>query len=162
MSALSLMAAGDNRWVKVGAGDLVVLSSHGDTGQRVKRGQSYRRALPFGGRGGAFWACAGPRLGARDARRAEASLFRWPGRGLSSRSTGSFRHLMHHARLAVEMGVPPDGVLLAEDGDVVEVRGDRVDFAGEVPAGYLYVDGIVGDVAPGRCCGNGGCSPRRG
>src|SRR5262249_50230914 len=28
MSALSLMAAGDNRWVKLGPGDTVILSSH--------------------------------------------------------------------------------------------------------------------------------------
>ena len=40
-------------------------------------------------------------------------------------------------------------MLLAEDGDVVEVTDGGVDFAGEVPAGYLYVDGIVGDVGPG-------------
>src|SRR5207253_8921751 len=28
MSALALMAAGENKWLKVGAGDLVILSSH--------------------------------------------------------------------------------------------------------------------------------------
>jgi ribonuclease J len=40
-------------------------------------------------------------------------------------------------------------VLLAEDGDVVELDGAGCRFAGEVPAGYLYVDGIVGDVGRG-------------
>ena len=47
------------------------------------------------------------------------------------------------------MGVDPDRVLLAEDGDVVELTDGGVDFVGEVPAGYLYVDGIVGDVGRG-------------
>ncbi len=47
------------------------------------------------------------------------------------------------------MGVHPDKVLLAEDGDVVELSDKGLDFAGEVPAGYLYVDGIVGDVGHG-------------
>jgi ribonuclease J len=47
------------------------------------------------------------------------------------------------------MGVPAGKVLLAEDGDVVELSESGVEFAGEVPAGYLYVDGIVGDVGQG-------------
>jgi ribonuclease J len=47
------------------------------------------------------------------------------------------------------MGVPEARVLLAEDGDVVEVSDTGIDFAGEAPAGYLYVDGIVGDVGRG-------------
>jgi len=32
---------------------------------------------------------------------------------------------------------------------VVELSDRGIDFAGEVPAGYLYVDGIVGDVGQG-------------
>ncbi len=47
------------------------------------------------------------------------------------------------------MGVAADNVLLAEDGDVVELTEKGVSFVGEVPAGYLYVDGIVGDVGRG-------------
>jgi ribonuclease J len=62
---------------------------------------------------------------------------------------GEFRHLTHHSRLAMEMGIPHSKVLLAEDGDVLELNDRSVDFAGTVPAGYLYVDGIVGDVGRG-------------
>jgi ribonuclease J len=62
---------------------------------------------------------------------------------------GEFRHLFHHSRLANEMGVPRPNVLLAEDGDILELTDAGVDFAGDVPAGYLYVDGIVGDVGRG-------------
>jgi ribonuclease J len=62
---------------------------------------------------------------------------------------GEFRHLTHHARLAAAMGIADDHVLLCEDGDVIELTDDGIDFAGEVPAGYLYVDGIVGDVGTG-------------
>jgi len=62
---------------------------------------------------------------------------------------GEFRHLSHHAALAREMGVAPERILLAEDGDIVELGVDGIDFAGEVPANYLYVDGIVGDVGHG-------------
>src|SRR5438876_452287 len=62
---------------------------------------------------------------------------------------GEFRHLTHHARLAIEMGVTTENVLLAEDGDVVELSDRGIDFCEEIPAGFLYVDGIVGDVGHG-------------
>ncbi|HYX44267.1 MAG TPA: ribonuclease J, partial [Acidimicrobiales bacterium] len=62
---------------------------------------------------------------------------------------GEYRHLVHHCQLAASMGVPEKNCLLAEDGDVLELTGAGLNFAGEVPAGYLYVDGIVGDVGHG-------------
>ena len=39
MSALALMAAGENRWLKVGEGDLVVLSSHAIPGNEANVGK---------------------------------------------------------------------------------------------------------------------------
>ncbi len=62
---------------------------------------------------------------------------------------GEYRHLVANAALGTLMGVPRDRVLVCEDGDVLAVGDDRVEFAGRVPAGYLYVDGIVGDVGLG-------------
>jgi ribonuclease J len=47
------------------------------------------------------------------------------------------------------MGVGDSGVLLCEDGDVVTLGDDGIAKTGEVPAGYLYVDGTVGDVGHG-------------
>ena len=47
------------------------------------------------------------------------------------------------------MGVRQDHVLDCADGDVVTVSDDGVEITGRVPAGLLYVDGIVGDVGQG-------------
>jgi ribonuclease J len=47
------------------------------------------------------------------------------------------------------MGVAAPKVLMCEDGDVLELTDGGLDFAGRIPAGYLYVDGIVGDVGQG-------------
>jgi len=62
---------------------------------------------------------------------------------------GEFRHMVHHARLAVATGVPAEQVVLCEDGDAVclDEKGLRRD--GTVPAGYVYVDGTVGDIGHG-------------
>jgi ribonuclease J len=63
---------------------------------------------------------------------------------------GEYRHLVHHARLAGEVGVPADHVLVCEDGDVVTLTADGAEVDRRaVPAGYMYVDGIVGDVSHG-------------
>ncbi len=40
-------------------------------------------------------------------------------------------------------------MLLCEDGDVVTLTDNGLEISGRVPAGYLYVDGIVGDVGQG-------------
>jgi ribonuclease J len=63
---------------------------------------------------------------------------------------GEYRHLVHHAQLARDVGVPADRVVICEDGDVITLTPEGA--FGErraVPAGYMYVDGIVGDIGHG-------------
>jgi ribonuclease J len=47
------------------------------------------------------------------------------------------------------MGVQKQKTILCEDGDVIELSDEGLEIVGRVPAGYLYVDGIVGDVGQG-------------
>jgi ribonuclease J len=57
---------------------------------------------------------------------------------------------VHHAQLARDVGVADDRVLVCEDGDVVTLTPSGVDVDRRaVPAGYMYVDGIVGDIGHG-------------
>jgi ribonuclease J len=148
MSALALMAAGDNKWISVGEGDLVVLSSHAIPGNETNVGKVIDGLSRLGAEvvhsGLADVHVSG------HAKREELKILLSLARPECFIPVhGEFRHLSHHARLAASMGVASEGILLAEDGDVVELTATGVDFAGEVPAGYLYVDGIVGDVGQG-------------
>ncbi|MBO0891975.1 MAG: RNase J family beta-CASP ribonuclease, partial [Acidothermales bacterium] len=60
---------------------------------------------------------------------------------------GEWRHLRAHARLAEAAGIDPRGVVIAENGVVVDLVDGRAAVAGVVPVGYVYVDGAsVGDV----------------
>ncbi|HHL40867.1 MAG TPA: ribonuclease J [Deltaproteobacteria bacterium] len=60
---------------------------------------------------------------------------------------GEYRHLVRHCRLAAEVGIPKENILLAEDGDVIEVSEEGVRIAGKVDSGKVFVDGKgVGDV----------------
>jgi ribonuclease J len=48
------------------------------------------------------------------------------------------------------MGVDPENILISLDGDQLELTDDGLRKVGEVPAGYLYVDGAgLGDVGQG-------------
>jgi ribonuclease J len=60
---------------------------------------------------------------------------------------GEWRHLKAHAELAALTGVPPENIVIAEDGVVVDLVDGRASVAGNVPCGYVYVDGLsVGEV----------------
>jgi ribonuclease J len=63
---------------------------------------------------------------------------------------GEVRHLHANARLAVKTGVDPEQVIIAADGTVVDLVDGRASIVGEVPCGYVYVDGAsVGDITEG-------------
>jgi ribonuclease J len=60
---------------------------------------------------------------------------------------GEFRMLAAHAQIAREGGVPDEGIVLAENGSVVELRDGVARIVDEVQAGVTFVDGLgVGDV----------------
>jgi len=61
---------------------------------------------------------------------------------------GEFRMLAAHSRLAQESGVPASSIVIAENGDIVELSTSGVRIAGKVEAGVTFVDGLgVGDIS---------------
>ncbi|WP_103502189.1 MULTISPECIES: ribonuclease J [Streptomyces] len=60
---------------------------------------------------------------------------------------GEWRHLRANAELAAKTGVPPENIVIAEDGIAVDLVDGRARISGKVRAGYVYVDGLsVGDI----------------
>jgi ribonuclease J len=60
---------------------------------------------------------------------------------------GEFRMLAAHAQLARDAGVPADGIVLAENGSVVELDRKGARIVDQIEAGVTFVDGLgVGDV----------------
>ncbi len=60
---------------------------------------------------------------------------------------GEQRHLQIHGKLAVQMGVSPKRVCIADIGNVIELSGKTCKINGTVQAGKVFVDGTgVGDV----------------
>ena len=148
MSALSLMARGDSKWLKVGEHDAVILSSHAIPGNETNVTRVIDGLL---------------RLGAEVIHSGIADVHATGHAQADELKTylsivkpeffvpvhGEYRHLVAHAKLGILMGVAKENVLLCEDGDVIELSDEGLDHSGRIPAGYLYVDGIVGDVGQG-------------
>jgi ribonuclease J len=148
MSALALLARGESKFVKVGEHDTVILSSHAIPGNEGNVNRVIDGLLRAG--------CEVVHSGVADVHatgHAQADELKTY---LSITNPewyvpihGEYRHMVANAKLGMLMGVARDHVLLCEDGDVLELGDDGLVNAGRIPAGYLYVDGIIGDVGQG-------------
>ncbi len=60
---------------------------------------------------------------------------------------GEYRMQAAHARLAQDAGVPASAIVIAENGDVVELSREGIRIADKIEVGVTYVDGLgVGDI----------------
>jgi ribonuclease J len=144
-AALSLMAAGEHRAVKLEAGDTVLISATPIPGNeksvsRVINGLTRRGAKVFHGRNANVHVSG---HGSRDELLTFLNVIR-PQAFVPVH--GEYRHLKAHADLATTMGVPD--VEVCEDGDAIVLDGKATTVERRaVPAGYVYLDGTgVGDV----------------
>jgi ribonuclease J len=148
MSALALMAANESRFVTVGPDDTVILSSHPIPGNEYPVNKVIDGLTRLGVE--VIHSDLADVHATGHAQREELKLFHaicQPEFFVPVH--GEYRHMKSHAKIAVEMGMAPDHVLVCEDGDQILLTDDGLERAGHVPAGYLYVDGIVGDVGHG-------------
>jgi ribonuclease J len=148
MSALALLARGDSKFLRVGPHDTVILSSHAIPGNEFNVNRVIDGLLRAGAQvihsGIADVHATGHAQA--DELKTYLSIV---GPEWFVPVHGEYRHLRAHARLGEIMGVASDHIVVCEDGDVIELSDSGVTKAGRVPAGYLYVDGIVGDVGQG-------------
>jgi ribonuclease J len=62
---------------------------------------------------------------------------------------GELRQLRRHAALAEEIGLAPDKIIIAENGQVVELHDGKLKLGERIPGGYVIVEGgTIGDADP--------------
>ncbi|HXQ90822.1 MAG TPA: ribonuclease J [Acidimicrobiales bacterium] len=148
LSALSLMAAGESKWLHLRPEDVVVISAHPIPGNEWAVGRVidglYRRGAEVIHTG------VEPVHVSGHARQGELMVLLSVARPEWFIPVhGEYRHLVNHIELATRMGVHEDKALLCEDGDSVVLGDNGLRHGDAVPAGFLYVDGTVGDVGHG-------------
>jgi ribonuclease J len=144
LAVLSRLSRGDARNFKVGPDDTVILSSHPIPGNEWSVGRViddlHREATEV------IDSSQEPVHASGHARQGELRTFQQLVRPSNFVPIhGEYRHMVHHAELAVSMGLSPKHVLICEDGDQIEVSEKGIRRAGKVPAGFHYIDGSSSD-----------------
>jgi ribonuclease J len=149
MSALSLMAAHEHKHVKISSDDVVVISAHAIPGNESNVGRvidALHRAGAEVLHGGAAHVHVSGHASQEELKyMIDLVQPEW-----FVPVHGEYRHMVHHMRLAEDVGIPSNRIFVCEDGDALTVGDELVDVERRaVPAGYQYVDGITGDVDHG-------------
>lgn len=145
-SAISLIAAGEHKYVEAGPGDLVVFSSRVIPGNERVVGRVINALLRRGAE--VLWEdVAFVHVSGHASQEDLKQMLALTRPRYFVPVHGEFRHLLQHARLAEGVGIPKDRIFLIEDGLGLEVTASGTRVLEGYPAGPVLVDGKgVGDV----------------
>ncbi len=146
LSALSRMAAGDHKKVKLEPGDTVIISARPVPGNEVSVHKVINRLFKAGVEV-VYESVAPVHVSGHAAREELKMLINLTQPRYFMPIHGEHRHLHFHARLARELGVSRKHVITAVNGDVVELSRGRVAIRDSIDVGMAFVDGLdVGDI----------------
>jgi ribonuclease J len=145
-SIVGRLSAGTNRQFDLKPGDTVVLSSHPIPGNEETISKTINRLLRRGANvihdGIAPIHVSGH--AAQEEQKLLINLVR-PKHFMPIH--GELRQLRRHAQLAKEVGVEEQNIIVVENGQVVELVGNKIQLGERIPGGYVFVDGdSIGDI----------------
>ena len=146
MSALTRMAMDDHKHIKVRGGDTVVLSSKFIPGHEKAisnmMNHLYRRGAEV-----IYEKVSEIHVSGHASQEELKIMLNMVKPKYFIPVHGEYRHLVKHSQLAEKVGVKKENIILAEDGDVVEITMDGIAVKEKVESGKVFVDGKgVGDV----------------
>jgi len=145
-SAVSLIAAGEHKYVEVGPGDLVIFSSRVIPGNERVIGRAINALLKRGAE--VLWEdVAFVHVSGHASQEDLEQMIALTRPKYFMPVHGEYRHLLQHSRLAERAGVPRDQIFLVEDGLGLELSKSGARVLSGYPAGRVFVDGKgIGDV----------------
>jgi len=148
-SALTRMANGSHRQLQIREGDTIVFSSNPIPGNTIPVVRVIDKLISLGANV-IYGKDKGIHVsghGAQEDQKLMLSLVRpkffFP-------THGELRMLMQHSKMAQEMGIPKENIVIAENGDVVEVCTDSIRIVDKVPSGVELVDASRDGVVKGE------------
>lgn len=146
MSALTRMARGEHKSIKIRKGDTIILSSRFIPGNERAITSVINRLYRMGA--DVIYEKVSDIHTSGHAKREELKhMLRLVKPKYFIPIHGEYRHLVRHSELALECGLPRENIFVLEDGNVLSFKNNTVHLEDPVHAGQILVDGKgVGDV----------------
>lgn len=146
MSALTRMSVNDHKSIEIMPGDTVLIAASPIPGNEKSVGRTvnnlYRRGAEV-----IYGREAGVHVSGHGSQEEQKLMLQLTKPKFFVPVHGEYRMLLHHKRLAEQVGVPAENILIGENGTVFEFTRDTAQIAGKVTSGQVLVDGLgVGDV----------------
>ena len=146
MSALARMSAGTHRQIKIHSADTVVLSSKFIPGNEKAIGNIinnlYRQGADV-----VYEKISNIHVSGHAFREELKMMISLTKPRFFMPVHGEYRHLVLHSRLAQQMGIPKDNLILAQNGQVIEMNENGFRIRDSICAGRVLIDGKgIGDV----------------
>lgn len=146
MSALTRMAMSDHRKVNIVPGDTIIISATPIPGNEKLVSKTVDNLLKLGANV-VYGRSEGIHVSGHASREELKLMHNLVRPKFFIPVHGEYRHLVQHARLAQELGMPKENVFIGENGQILEFTREKGAVAGKVAAGIVLVDGLgVGDV----------------
>ncbi len=147
MSALSMMAAGEHPSIEIIPGDTVVLAATPIPGNEKLISRTINRLYQRGARV-IHEASSGVHVSGHGSQEELKMMLNLVRPRFLIPIHGEYRSLVHHADLAVSLGMSRDDIFIMDVGDVLEIKPDgSAALTERITAGKVLVDGFgVGDV----------------
>ena len=146
MAALTRIANGEHRQLKIRQGDTVVFSANPIPGNTIAVVNTIDK-LMIQGANVIYGRDKGIHVSGHGAQEDQKLMLALTRPKFFLPVHGEHRMLVQHAKMAQAMGIPAENMVIIDNGDVVEVTADSIGVTGKVPSGLELVDrsGIVHD-----------------
>ena len=146
MSALTRMAAGEHRKVKITPNDLIIISANPIPGNEGHVSIVIDDLMQIGAEV-IYSALMDVHVSGHACQEEQKLILALARPKYFIPVHGEYRHLIAHSETAQLMGIPKENIITLENGKILEINEYGARFNGTVPSGRVLVDGLgVGDV----------------
>ena len=146
MSALTRMAAGDHRKVKITPNDLVIISATPIPGNEKFVSKVIDDLMQIGAEV-VYSALEDVHVSGHACQEEQKLIIALAKPKYFIPVHGEYRQLIAHSETAQSMGIDKDNIIMLQNGRVLEINEDSAEFTSTVQSGRVLVDGLgVGDV----------------
>jgi len=146
MSALTRMAAGDHRKVKITSNDLVIISATPIPGNEKFVSKVIDDLMQIGAEV-VYSSLYDIHVSGHACQEEQKLILALTKPKYFIPVHGEYRQLMAHSETAQSMGIDKENIIMMSNGRILEINEEGAELTGSVPSGRVLVDGLgVGDV----------------